>query len=233
MSNSIQITLSGMDKNRKQCNLIVNASDEGFKFRITGCGKDIKLNLKDGCEKIRKYNNNYGAGSPYNQRPYYKVFSEKIELDTTQENLIRAFAVTSGFIQFWYTNEYNGNKSELSFYKEFNKYLTDQLLIDWTGDLDVQPQMYFLPMGLTKEFTKENAREPELDELYKLGLIQLFCSKKAVNFTNYYVPLIIPDTDIISKRFKTLKTRRLWHRIVIGMNNEIRRLVSNNSNWKN
>ena len=232
MNNSILITLSGIDKNDVQCKLIVRACNEGFKFNITGYANDIDLNLKEGCEKIRKYNNNYGSGSPYEQRPYYKVFSDVTDLDTTKSNLVRAFAVTSGFIQFWYTNEYEGHKSELSFYDEFYKYLTNQLLLDWTGDLDVQPQMYFLPIELTKEFTNENSRKPELDELYKLGLLQQFSSEGSVNFINYFVPLEIPDTDIILKKIKTLRTRKLWHQIVLGINNEIRSLVSNNKNWK-
>ena len=34
-------------------------------------------------------------------------------LDTTKSNLVRAFAVTSGFIQFWYTNEYEGHIRKL------------------------------------------------------------------------------------------------------------------------
>ena len=121
-------------------------------------------------------------------------------------------------------------ESALSFYDEFYKYLTDQLLLDWTGDLDVQPQMYFLPIELTKEFTNENSRKPELDELYKLGLLQQFSSEGSVNFINYFVPLEIPDTDIILKKIKTLRTRKLWHQIVLGINSEIRRLVSNNKN---
>lgn len=55
-------------------------------------------------------------------------------------------------------------------------------LLDWTGDLKIQPQMYFLPT-----------------KLYE---------------------------------FKNFRTRQIWQIIVKGINDEIRRLVSNNSNWK-
>ena len=41
------------------------------------------------------------------------MFSDVTDLDTTKSNLVRAFAVTSGFIQFWYTNEYEGHIRKL------------------------------------------------------------------------------------------------------------------------
>lgn len=228
----MMFSLSGIGEKGEEVFLTVDASDQGFVFKFSNESEELGLDLREGCEIIRKYNNNYGGGSPYYLRPYYKKFSDCIKLNTVQENLVRAFAVSSSYIQFWYTNEYGLHKSKLSFYKEFDECLNDQILFDWTGDMDVQPQMYYLPIQLTKENMKEEKLTPEINELYNFGLLQRLNSKGEINFTNFYVPLIIPDIDMVSKQFKNNKTIRLWKIIVSGINNEIRRLVSNNSNWK-
>ena len=235
MNCPINFKLYGLDDNGVERQLSLSANDNGFNFNLLtnspnfNQSANITFSLKDGCTFLRAYNNNYGGGSPYQERDFYKPFFKQ-NLTICQENLVRAFAVTSGYVQFWYTNEYEGHPSCLNYYKDFHKSLSDRILFDWTGTLDVQPQMYFLPIELKERHTCMMERSVALDELYRMRVLQRYeCSSSEIKFSNYYVPFVIPDTERLAERFQCHDTLVLWKTIVAGINKEIKRLVRNNS----
>lgn len=234
MNYPITFTLSGMDDNGIERQFSIHADDSGFVCKlltpqILGMSPFSKsFNLKEGCRILRAYNNNYGGENSYQQREFFKPFYD-LNLTTTQDNLIRTFAVSSAYTQFWYSNAYENHPSGLEYYKEFTESLSDRILIDWTGTLDVQPQMYFLPVNLKEKNILDGRRSHELEELYRLRLVQKYeCSFAETKYSNYYVPFLLPDTDGIIKRFQYTSTIDLWKTIVEGINKEVLRLVRKN-----
>jgi len=208
-------SLSGIEKNGTESNLTV---------RIDSVYTDISLNethlnyIKndDLHFKLAQYNQSYSLHLDYKDREFIKLF-ELLNLSTESKSLVRCFALSSVFLDNISEYVLSGRFPTIDDLMERN--FEGQLMIDWTArqnEGEVQPQQYFI----SRELVSKNKEEIEV--LYRLGLLQKYNYRNVIEFSNFYIPVLIPEDDDI----RALKPPKVWNAIVADMNSKVLRLTS-------
>lgn len=171
----------------------------------------MTLKMNEYADIMKKYNANYGRGLPYYQRELF----EKISLANrtrTLDNIIRAFAVSNAYLDLA-TNWDNYDFWCKTLHDTVLKFFSGTSLIDWTGDMGIQPTMYFIKRDTVEQ------EKPGIDVLYQIGMVQRYrCRIEGYDeIVSHYVPFDLPVIDNIS----LLPHRMTWNKIIREMNTKL------------
>ena len=210
---NMKFSLSGIDDQSNEFFFGIEINKGSISFTINNNPVFIKDDFRTIIQNIDDYNKNYGEGEKFYNRLFFKYFS-KYKDNICVENLIRTFAVSSAYFRWYYADRFNDFyiNSKIETMKE-NFY--NRLLIDWTGDLDVQPQMFFIQKELIDNHLQA------IESLYNLRLLQKFSLISPKKMVFYYVPFVIPEINNLS----IIGRYSIWRQIIKGINAEVLRLT--------
>lgn len=207
---TVKFDFSAYDTDGNEQTFSVSVNSECVIFRISN-QLSLSRDSEDIFELMDKYRNNYGSGCPMEEREYYKLFMN-LTANTSIENMVRAFAVASGYLhwreadvdkEFWINDRI----------ETMEKYFPGNVLIDWTGDTNVQPYMYFLPKDMIEKNTEN------IEKLYKAAILQ----KLEVPISNdqsllyYYLPFKYTEITFINDN----ELKLFWSTLVKSVNKRI------------
>lgn len=201
----------GFDDNNIERHLSINVNSNFFTFSVEG-KIDKAVETEKIIQEMESYRNNYGTGVLYKERDYYKHFLELTD-SVCYENMIRAFCVSSAYLH-WRANDIDKDFWEKYRMDTVNKYFSNNLLIDWSGDMNEQPQMYFISRDLFSD--------PAIEKMYKKGILQKLVVKSCKKLQeSYYLPFKY-DEDAARNDLETIDC---WKKIVKGVNTRILKMT--------
>lgn len=209
----MRFVLSGINDQSKEDVFEVEISEKHISFKINGNHIIIGDNYEKIIQNINYYSNNYKNSKKFQDRPFFKYFNV-YKNNICIENMIRAFAVSSSYLK-WYETEVFSERNINFKIEIMNQSFYNNLLIDWTGDLDIQPQMFFIQ----KDLIDNNLQT--IVSLYNLRLLQKFSLVHPQKIVFYYVPFEIPKINNLS----IIGSYGIWHQIVKGINAAVLRLT--------
>ena len=209
----MKFLLSGIDEQSNENTFTIGINENIITFYINDNPVFISDDYETIIQNLNDYNKNFGAGEKYTNRPFFKYFSNYTN-NICIENFIRTFAVSSAYFH-WYHKEKFTDFYINSKIQTINEHFYDRLLIDWTGDMNVQPQMYFI----NKELIDKHLNS--IESLYNLRLLQKFSLVSPQKINCYYVPFTTPDVN----NLRIIMRYGVWNQIIKGINKEVIRLT--------
>lgn len=213
----IKIVLNGKNESREhEVKFSLDVPDS----EIFIDGDILKIDTEQFFTALFDYEHKRSAEISYLGRDYFKYFESYFD-NKCIVNMLRAFAVTNGYLQFHISDFRNESTMQNFKIETARKYFTSEngnLLIDWTEKEEAQPQMFFIQ----KELLECNSSD--IQGLYDLQLLQ----KYAISFGDatvnaMYVPFEYSDVN----NLQIINKYSTWRKIVKGINREVNRLVNN------
>lgn len=216
----------GIGESGKVHTLKVNVESLYVTCVYDNINNSLEYELDEFCELSKDYNNNYGSGKKYLER---KVFQKVPAYLLAQENFVELFRtfMRHTYLIFhvnlpeekktedYYSLEIKVSKNIEHLLNDSSKktIISDFLHLDWTGDMSIQPQFFFIPKSLLEE--KDN-----LDDLYSLRLLYKFLliTNNKISFETYFVPITVPEIPW----YKNIKSLSTWRKIVKSINKQIK-----------
>jgi hypothetical protein len=192
--------------------------------------QEYSFNTQELFKLIVDYTDNYASGKIIQMRELYNQFdlSTKNKLD---RDIARIFIISSRWMHFGDILHFKYKDIFLNTFKDgVDKFLNDINILEWSGNTNIQPGIYFIKKEYITEYKDAIKKFYNLGLLYKYSLkVNGFDNFDDTNYENYIFPFV-EDNESNVRKFNLMPYNNIWNKIIQDRNIDIMNFVNGKRN---